>query len=342
MKLAKYVESPAVTEARLARQWGAIEPSVEATSRRTAVARSPRIAWGVAGALALVLAVGLVARPWRWGGAPAAAPAAFEGATLESAERESLALTDGSTVWLEPGTRTHVAELRADAVELDVERGGIELDVVHKDGRRFGVRAGRYEVVIVGTRLRVGVEGGRVSVAVERGKVEVRGGEGDVRVIGAGERWESAGEAPAQAQAQAQGQGQGQAQEQAPPAQPSARELLEEANEARTHGQTRQAATALDTLRRRFRGDARAALAAFELGRLRLDSLHDPAGAVEAFDDAIALAPGAPFREDAEARRVDALDAMSSSRCAAARDAYLARFPQGVHAATIARRCGGK
>jgi transmembrane sensor len=117
------------------------------------------------------------------------------------------------------------------------------------------------------------------------------------------------------------------------------RELLDAAQRAKLAGQPRAAGAAFDALRRRFRSDPRAALAAFELGRLRLENLGDAPGAVEAFDDAIALAPGGPLREDAEARRVEALAVERSPRCAAARDSFLSRFPGSAHAAVVAGRC---
>ena len=121
---------------------------------------------------------------------------------------------------------------------------------------------------------------------------------------------------------------------------PGPRELLQTANDARLAGRPREAAAAFDALRRHYRGDPRAGLAAFELGRLRLDALGDPGGAAEALADSIALAPGATFREDAEARLVEALDrAHDGGRCTAARRAYLARFPGGLHAASVAARC---
>jgi len=112
---------------------------------------------------------------------------------------------------------------------------------------------------------------------------------------------------------------------------------------ARGAGHLRDAERAFDTLRTRHRGDARAGLAAFELGRLRLDGLGKASGAAQAFGDAIALAPGAPFREDAEARRVQALEASGAAgACAQARDAYLARYPSGAHAAVVRSRCAGR
>jgi transmembrane sensor len=122
-----------------------------------------------------------------------------------------------------------------------------------------------------------------------------------------------------------------------------AKRLLELADAARFSGHVREAVTPLDRLRRKFRSDPRAALAAFELGRLRMDSLGDPSGALEAFADAIALAPSGPVREDAQARQVQALETLGDmARCAQARDAYLARFPNGIHATSIRGRCGAK
>jgi transmembrane sensor len=122
----------------------------------------------------------------------------------------------------------------------------------------------------------------------------------------------------------------------------SAEKLLRLAELARANGKLRDAAKAYDALRTRFRGDARAGLAAFELGRLRLDTFGDAAGAAEALADAIAMAPGAPFRQDAEARRVQALHASgATSACVAARDAYLARYPSGAYTAAVRAWCTG-
>lgn len=120
----------------------------------------------------------------------------------------------------------------------------------------------------------------------------------------------------------------------------TARDLFALASAARLSGHGRDAARAFDALRRRHRDDARAGLAALELGRLRLYELDDPAGAAEAFEDAISLQPEAFYREDAEARRVQALQAAGQlDACAKARDEYLQRFPSGLHTAVVAHRC---
>jgi hypothetical protein len=112
---------------------------------------------------------------------------------------------------------------------------------------------------------------------------------------------------------------------------------------ARAAGRLREAARAFDALRTKHRGDGRAALAAFELGRLQLDSLGNAAAAAESFADAIALSPGAPFREDAEARRVQALERSGANlACVRARDDYLARYASGPHAPVVRRACRAK
>jgi transmembrane sensor len=118
--------------------------------------------------------------------------------------------------------------------------------------------------------------------------------------------------------------------------------LLELADAARLSGHPRQAANAFDSLRRRYRSDARAGLAALELGRLRFDTLGDPAGALEAFRDAQALSKSPSVQEDALARQAQALEALGNhAGCRRVRADYLSRYPSGIHSASIARRCGG-
>jgi hypothetical protein len=82
--------------------------------------------------------------------------------------------------------------------------------------------------------------------------------------------------------------------------------------------------------------DPRAGLAAFELGRLRMDRLGDLPGAVRALQQAVALAPGAELREDALARLVAASAAAHDHAvCARTRARYLTDYPSGVHHRTV-------
>src|SRR5262249_22630609 len=85
----------------------------------------------------------------------------------------------------------------------------------------------------------------------------------------------------------------------------SAKDLLNEAQQATAQGDRRRAASLYDEIRKKHRADPRAALAAFELGRIRLDVLADPAGAEEAFRDAVRLAREPNLRDDAEARQIE-------------------------------------
>ena len=123
----------------------------------------------------------------------------------------------------------------------------------------------------------------------------------------------------------------------------AARDLFEIGNQAKLDGRLQEAAEAFDALRLRHRSDGHAALAALELGRLRLNHLGDPAGALAAFEDAIKLGPRAPFREEAEARIVDALARLGRGvDCVRAREQFLAHYPRSVHASAVTGKCGAR
>ena len=103
------------------------------------------------------------------------------------------------------------------------------------------------------------------------------------------------------------------------------------------------AVAAYELLLAKYPTDGRAALAAFELGRLRMDRLGNLPGAVNALRQAIALSRDAGFREDAMARLVRAYDGMGATeRCREAREEYLKSYPSGVHTANVSARCRGK
>ena len=346
---ARFVE-PEVDEKRIDRVWARVEPA------RASVWSWRMPALVAAGLVAAVVAVVLVRGR--------AAPYSLSGMRVEASANQMLTLPDGSTAALRPGARLRFDRIEASRVESTLEQGEVSFDVVHSASRTWMVHAAGFDIVDRGTRFVVTVIGNGVRVQVESGSVAVvrTGSSESPRAIGAGESWTSAPtvdttpvpaapvppsapaavpedrevaptpptNAPAEHAAPTAP---------APPPPPGPRELLETATAARLAGRPRDAAQAFDTLRTRYRSDSRAGLAAFELGRLRLDALGDPPGAAEAFADAVALAPGGGFREDAEARRVEALERMHDGRCRAAREAYLARYPAGLHAAAVAARC---
>jgi len=341
-RLASFVQ-PALGEARLSRQWALIAGALD----RRAPLRKLVVAGGAALALAAAVAVAWRVPHARLGPTPA------QIATIEGG---AVTLADGLRVTSEAGGRVRVLAGKGADVELVVEAGAVDLDVPH-GARRVTVHAGRYDVVDQGTRFRVALgASGDVRVQVAEGAVEVRARSGaePVRALGAGDEWSNGALTAAHVPPQPQPTPSADTAPAAPaplPEAPSAlavvaaeppsnaKDLLEIAERQRLAGNPRAAAAALDTLRRRHRADPRAALAAFELGRLRLDALGDAQGAIEALNDSIALAPKGPLREDAEARRVEALELARSPECPAARDAFIARYPRGVHRAIVAARC---
>ena len=119
----------------------------------------------------------------------------------------------------------------------------------------------------------------------------------------------------------------------------AANELFTAAAEARRSGNAAEAARLYRRLVARFPRDDRAALASFELGRIRLDQLGDPNGAASAFRRALALG-GGPFAQDARARLVEAYDAAGNmAACERSKRAYLRRYPNGRHVVDVTRAC---
>jgi transmembrane sensor len=316
----------------------------------------PSVAAAVAATAAITIAVvraGSVA-----GRAPvvAAATSAWEGARLETAaDAVSVTLVDGSNLKVEPRSRVELRDRTPSSLKLVLGRGRIACDVTHREGRSFVVAAGGVEVRVVGTRFTVAnedAEGGtRVEVRVERGAVEVHGvgPEAEVVRVAAGHSWsqltktEALGEPEAAPEAEA---------DETRPAAPApkthaaaraahpatdARALFEQARDQWRAGNMEEAARTYQALLAAHPGDPRAGLAAFELGRLRMDRLNDMPGAVQALEQAVALAPGAELREDALARLVAAAAAAHDHpRCARARTRYLTEYPAGVHHRTVA------
>lgn len=113
----------------------------------------------------------------------------------------------------------------------------------------------------------------------------------------------------------------------------SADDLLRLAQVARLSGHRDTDREALVTCRRRFPGSERAAVAAYELGRS-----SSPSEASSWFDTYLGEQPSGPLAREASGRLVEARVSAGDER--GARDAaarYLARYPDGPHAA-LARR----
>jgi len=347
-KLSAFIVSEA-TPVELARQWAAIEPRLQ--SRRH---RMLPLALALAGAAAVAIVAILVQ------------PAPPKQISTNRYERVTLALDDGSRMQLRPATAVNLLRQGRREVRLQVLRGAARFEVHPDPARRFVVTAAGVDVVVTGTAFSVELEGpaGATRVSVERGEVEVhpRGEARALARVHAGETWppraapKSAPPAPAEAPPSPVAPAAKATKPAVPVAAPGPpptvsrpeptdpRQLLEEANRARRGGDVARAASLLETLRVRHPRDARAALATFELGRLRMNALGDLPGAVQALKQSIALAPAGVFREDAEACLATAYARMhDGSRCELARRRYLERYPEGTHSAEMsALACPGR
>nr|PZN17263.1 MAG: hypothetical protein DIU78_24560 [Pseudomonadota bacterium] len=291
---------------------------------------------------------------------------AWENTALETAgDSLSVRLEDDSRIELSAYSRVELAGSTPNALRLRLERGSVRCNVTRRRDRHFIVAARGVEVRVLGTRFSVSMADSRVDVAVDEGSVEVRtpGAAGITRRLLSGERWSIdldvmdrelvSGEtaptpAPSPSTRRRSPPASGKARpapsaganDQGPLEAASARELFDSANLARRAGDVESAVRAYEMLLARHPRDARAALAAFELGRLKLERLGDPAGAVPVLELAVAQAPSAGLREDALARLVQALAASGDyERCREERRTYLERYPKGVHVATVTARC---
>lgn len=355
--LAQHVQVD-TSPARIARVWDGVSARLSVRPSRS---RSLAFRAGLGAVVAAVAGIALFfylehARP----GAP------WQRAALETAgDTLVVDLDDGSRLELGARSRVEMVETTATAVSVRLNHGRVECDLRPRPGRRFAVLAAGVEVRVTGTRFSVELspDKRRVDVAVSRGSVEVTWPHGldQTRKLTAGEHLSidlgarSVAEAPSAAPEPAAmasadepeapnlpAERPSAAREIRPPVTletANARELLDLGNSARRAGDVAGAARAYELMLSKYGSDPRAGLAAFELGRLRMGPLHDLGGAVQAFQRAIALAPGSGFREDAMARLVEAYAALGrTAECRSARDAYLKSYPHGVHAGAVAEK----
>ena len=99
--------------------------------------------------------------------------------------------SDGSLLRLAPGGRARVAAVDADGAELALERGALDLAVVHRAGTRWRVRVGPFLVHVIGTRFETSWDPvtEQFGVALREGAITVSGPVvGDARAVHAGER----------------------------------------------------------------------------------------------------------------------------------------------------------
>jgi TolA-binding protein len=99
--------------------------------------------------------------------------------------------SDGSELRLLPGGRARVASVSADGADVALERGALEVSVIHRQATRWTVRVGPFQVQVVGTRFEVSWDpvAERFVVALREGAITVAGPVvGEARAVRAGER----------------------------------------------------------------------------------------------------------------------------------------------------------
>lgn len=356
---AKWV-APDVSEQRLQRMWSAID---EADRRRS----WPAWALGLV-TVSLLLAAGLTAslitRP----------KVLAAGAEVASAEKPDVAMfADGSHAELGPSTALTLETQQEDLVEVKLRSGVATFEVAKKPTRQFVVHAHDVRVRVVGTRFTVRRTSERVEVVVVRGVVEVSRG-GETVSLTAGQSWHSTPDveaavvpadpvipaeaddvdepepaAPETAAAPSAPKHVRHRHHPAPPPGPAAAAPVEAPEDAfaaalaaRRDGRSADAASGFQRFIRDFPADGRTPVAAFELGRIRMDVLNDPRGAVEALRLSLKLDAHAAFREEALSRVVRGLDALhDTAACLQARETYLSAFPDGAYAHSMQTRCAG-
>lgn len=150
-----------------------------AAGQRPDRARAQR-RWAVAGVALAALAVVLVALSWpRSTTFQVAGQNGEVGRALEARPAEPLTLvfSEGTRVLLGAGSRGRVGELTPHGARVELERGSVSADVVHRAQTAWTFIAGPFRVAVLGTQL-------EVAWAPQTQQFELRVARGVVRVSG--------------------------------------------------------------------------------------------------------------------------------------------------------------
>jgi ferric-dicitrate binding protein FerR (iron transport regulator) len=145
------------------------------------------LAVGAAMAAALGLALAL------WPAQPSPLVASWRGGSVvraallvsEKARAEPIDFSDGSRVLLDPEASARVLSLEPNHAELALKNGKLAASVRHREGVRWTIVAGPYEVRVVGTKFTVAWDQSSQNfhVEVSEGRVQVTGGDLGTRAV---------------------------------------------------------------------------------------------------------------------------------------------------------------
>jgi len=328
-------------------------------------------------AAAACVAILAVVLAWRWLDADSGRAASADAAAAASTTAP-MRLSDGSTIApLSPGTRFVPVRDAPTGTTIRLLEGAARFVVAPRDHGPFTVHAGPLMVRVLGTAFRVSLDEKTVGVVVESGRVRLTWPEGTTE-LGPGEERtlsiaaalrarsktapsidsdDGASASDSQTPTPAAGAtlswktlaglGEyGRAYERMHAQGPAAvhndvGDLLLAADVARLGGHPDEAAQYLQRVVDSHRGDPRAPLAAFTLGRILLDQLGRPAEAAQAFDTSRRLSPAGAMAEDALAREVVSWARAGNTSAAQTRAReYLRRYPNGRLTKSMQRHAG--
>jgi transmembrane sensor len=297
-------------------------------------------------------------------GAIAASLSGESAVAAHKEERSSeLRLADGTIAApIGPESAVELVEESAALARVRLVRGRARFDVrPQAQGRTFRVAAGAVEITVVGTRFVVEYSDEAVVVTVEEGLVRVRAPAGESE-LGAGQRGVYDVRVPSDPPAPVEAAENPPAPEAGPDWRALASrgdfdrayEALEGANVrnrvddlmlaadvSRLSGHPADAVRYLERVIDEHRGDPRAPLASFTLGRVLLGQLGQPQRAARAFELTRTLAPRGELAEDALAREVEAWSrAGATDRARSLAERYFARYPNGRRSRAV-REFGG-
>lgn len=291
------------------------------------------------------------------GAAPTTAAAAQPdlGVTRAASLEVPLRFVDGTRVVVKPQA---VADLRAvtpHGATIALERGTIDVDVVHTDTSRWDVIAGQFDIRVTGTRFDAtwDPQTKQLTVAMMQGTVRVSGPCvdeplsapttkvftcGDVPTIAATALPPAPASASGKPAAPAKGAATTTSAAQASSAagEPTARDLLGLADTARLSGDTAGARKTYTRVREQFPRTDEAAKAAFLLGRMS-EASGAADDAVRSYASAMSESPNGAFAQDALGRTMELEQRRGrSERARALANEYSTKYPNGPYRAYAA------